>query len=129
MGDSFSGGKSTSLLTAKQKGELYADFRLILSAFWDFRCFCLTDRLIAAFSNQAMLDYLQTSGFTAAYEALNRESGVEDDPKQKGVLEKKWASIVRLQRKVRAYCLDLHDSMLWCCIFPPIAWPVACRGR
>lgn len=54
-----------------------------------------------------MLDYLQASGYTSAYEALKRESGVEDDPKQKGVLEKKWASIVRLQRKVRLWMLSI----------------------
>jgi hypothetical protein len=54
-----------------------------------------------------MLDYLQTSGFSSAYEALRRETGVEDDPKQKGVLEKKWASIVRLQRKVRHHLMIL----------------------
>jgi platelet-activating factor acetylhydrolase IB subunit alpha len=72
MGDSLAGGKTASLLTPKQKQEL----------------------------NQALLDYLQASGYSAAFEALKREAGVEEDAKQKGVLEKKWASIVRLQRKI-----------------------------
>lgn len=57
--------------------------------------------------NQALLEYLQASGYTAAAEALKREASVEEDAKQKGVLEKKWASIVRLQRKV---CLIAQEE-------------------
>ena len=52
-----------------------------------------------------MLDYLHTMGFAEAFDAMKRQSGLDyvDDGKQKysGVLEKKWTSVLRLQKKVR----------------------------
>lgn len=66
-----------------------------------------------------MLDYLHSSGFSAAYEAFKRESGVEDDAKQKGVLEKKWASIVRLQRKV---CPPFVSNLFFPSLCVPLLW-------
>jgi platelet-activating factor acetylhydrolase IB subunit alpha len=51
-----------------------------------------------------MLEYLHGSNFTAAYNALKQDTGVEytPDPKAKyaGLLEKKWTSVIRLQKKV-----------------------------
>lgn len=53
-----------------------------------------------------MLSYLQTAGMTDTYAALAREADMEDfdlsDPKDKyaGLLEKKWTSVIRLQKKV-----------------------------
>jgi platelet-activating factor acetylhydrolase IB subunit alpha len=51
-----------------------------------------------------MLEYLHANNFTAAYNALKMDSGVEytPDPKAKyaGLLEKKWTSVIRLQKKV-----------------------------
>lgn len=53
-----------------------------------------------------MLDYLHSSGFTETLAALKHEAGQPDfqpDAKAKwsGLLEKKWTSVIRLQKKVR----------------------------
>ncbi|KAH7889543.1 WD40-repeat-containing domain protein [Phlebopus sp. FC_14] len=54
--------------------------------------------------HKSMLEYLHASNFTAAYNALKEDSGVEytPDPKGKyaGLLEKKWTSVIRLQKKI-----------------------------
>jgi platelet-activating factor acetylhydrolase IB subunit alpha len=50
--------------------------------------------------NQAILDYLNSSGFEDSFEAFRKEANVDIDPKKNGLLEKKWASILRLQKKV-----------------------------
>lgn len=51
-----------------------------------------------------MLEYLHANNFIGAYNALKEDSGVEytPDPKAKyaGLLEKKWTSVIRLQKKV-----------------------------
>jgi platelet-activating factor acetylhydrolase IB subunit alpha len=53
-----------------------------------------------------MLSYLHASGMHSAFEALKQETGHDgfevDDPKAKwvGLLEKKWTSVIRLQKKV-----------------------------
>lgn len=58
-----------------------------------------------------MLEYLHASNFTAAYNALKEDSGSEytPDPKAKyaGLLEKKWTSVIRLQKKVRIQITSL----------------------
>lgn len=48
---------------------------------------------------------MSTSGFEEAFKALKNETENDDfvpDPKQKyaGLLEKKWTSVIRLQKKV-----------------------------
>jgi hypothetical protein len=48
-----------------------------------------------------MVDYLTASGYSNAAEVLKKDLGVLPDAKAKGMLEKKWASIVRMQKKVR----------------------------
>ncbi|KAI9226502.1 MAG: WD40-repeat-containing domain protein [Piptocephalis tieghemiana] len=60
----------------------------------------------------AMLDFLHTQGYTDAYEALKRETGNSSfapDPtgRYSGLLEKKWSSVIRLQRKL----LDMEGKM------------------
>ncbi|KAF8891189.1 WD40-repeat-containing domain protein [Infundibulicybe gibba] len=54
--------------------------------------------------HKSMLDYLHASGFAAAFNALKEDTGTEytPDPKAKytGLLEKKWTSVIRLQKKV-----------------------------
>lgn len=55
--------------------------------------------------HKAILDYLNASGFSDSFLALKSETKNEDfvaDPKQKysGLLEKKWTSVIRLQKKV-----------------------------
>ena len=55
-----------------------------------------------------MLSYLHSSGMHTTYEALKKETGNDDfevdDPKARwiGLLEKKWTSVIRLQKKVRS---------------------------
>src|ERR1700731_208305 len=62
--------------------------------------------LITLCRHKAILDYLSASGFHDSFTALKAESLNDDfvpDPKQKyaGLLEKKWTSVIRLQKKVR----------------------------
>jgi len=58
--------------------------------------------------NKAILDYLKTEGHTNAAETFQKESETEDlDPKKSGLLEKKWTSVIRLQKKV----LDLETKI------------------
>ncbi|RXK41574.1 nuclear distribution protein PAC1 [Tremella mesenterica] len=53
-----------------------------------------------------MLSYLHAVGLHESYDVLRRETGIEDfqvdDPKAKwvGLLEKKWTSVIRLQKKI-----------------------------
>ena len=59
-----------------------------------------------------MLSYLHSAGMSSTYDALKNESFIEDfeadDPKARwvGLLEKKWTSVIRLQKKV---CCRDHD--------------------
>lgn len=55
--------------------------------------------------HKSLLDYLLSQGFNASYQALKEEAGQDgfvSDPKAKysGLLEKKWTSVIRLQKKV-----------------------------
>jgi platelet-activating factor acetylhydrolase IB subunit alpha len=56
-----------------------------------------------------MLEYFYTNNFTDAYNALKSDSGTEytPDPRTKyaGLLEKKWTSVLRLQKKVLLHYL------------------------
>lgn len=61
-----------------------------------------------------MLSYLHATGLHDTYESLKRETDngdfQPDDPKAKwvGLLEKKWTSVIRLQKKVG--CLSLLSN-------------------
>eukprot|EP01117_Protostelium_nocturnum_P020668 TRINITY_DN9411_c0_g1_i1.p1 TRINITY_DN9411_c0_g1~~TRINITY_DN9411_c0_g1_i1.p1 ORF type:complete len:407 (-),score=78.71 TRINITY_DN9411_c0_g1_i1:28-1248(-) len=58
--------------------------------------------------NKAVLDYLKTNGLNSSAEAFQKETEIEDlDPKKTGLLEKKWTSVIRLQKKV----LDLETKV------------------
>lgn len=56
-------------------------------------------------SQKSILEYLHANNFVDAFNALKSDTGVEytPDPKGKyvGLLEKKWTSVIRLQKKVR----------------------------
>ena len=56
-------------------------------------------------SHKSILEYLHTQNFTEAYAALQAEANIDytPDPKSKysQLLEKKWTSVIRLQKKVR----------------------------
>lgn len=55
-------------------------------------------------SHKSILDYFHAQGLTESYQALLKESKVDfvPEPKTKysGLLEKKWTSVIRLQKKV-----------------------------
>ncbi|PWZ00100.1 putative platelet-activating factor acetylhydrolase ib alpha subunit [Testicularia cyperi] len=68
---------TTSLLSERQKDELH----------------------------KSMLDYLKSNGLNESFQVLMRETGQDGfvpDPKAKyaGLLEKKWTSVIRLQKKI-----------------------------
>ncbi|KAG5354059.1 protein with putative role during mitosis [Termitomyces sp. Mn162] len=59
--------------------------------------------------HKSMLDYLYANNFIAAFNALRADAGTQytPDPKAKyaGLLEKKWTSVIRLQKKI----MDLEN--------------------
>jgi len=58
--------------------------------------------------NKAILDYLKVSNLPNTAETFQKEAEVEDiDPKKTGLLENKWTSVIRLQRKV----MDLETKI------------------
>ncbi|CAH8485523.1 unnamed protein product [Dicrocoelium dendriticum] len=59
--------------------------------------------------NRAILDYLSSNGYIQAVNALKEEANLEgeNDRKFSGLLEKKWTSVIRLQKKV----LDLEAKL------------------
>ncbi|XP_035229266.1 lissencephaly-1 homolog [Stegodyphus dumicola] len=59
--------------------------------------------------NKAIADYLASSGYMDALEAFKKESDMrgEMDKKYSGILEKKWTSVIRLQKKV----IDLEAKL------------------
>ncbi|KAN0065163.1 Lissencephaly-1 [Thecaphora frezii] len=55
--------------------------------------------------HKSILDYLKTNGLDESFDVLQRETGQEGfvpDPKAKyaGLLERKWTSVIRLQKKI-----------------------------
>lgn len=58
--------------------------------------------------NKAIADYLMSNGYNDTLDAFKRETDMpgEVDKKFAGLLEKKWTSVIRLQKKV---CL----SSMW----------------
>lgn len=64
-----------------------------------------------------MLDYLYANNYMSAFSALKADAATEytPDPKAKytGLLEKKWTSVIRLQKKVRVHsahiCTPSHS--------------------
>ena len=71
-------------------------------------------------SHKSILDYLYNSGLSASYDALRSETHHDDfdpDPKSKhaGLLEKKWTSVIRLQKKVST-TLSIPSDEHWLCM-------------
>ena len=54
------------------------------------------------FRNKAILDYLSSNGYSEVVECFKKEADMpgELDKKYAGLLEKKWISVIRLQKKV-----------------------------
>jgi hypothetical protein len=77
------------VLTGKQKEELYDKF---------FKK-CIYSKRFS--SHKAILDYLKVAGLNQSAEIFQKETEIEElDPKKSGLLEKKWSSVIRLQKKV-----------------------------
>ncbi|CAG8655565.1 2520_t:CDS:2, partial [Paraglomus occultum] len=62
--------------------------------------------------HKAILDYLHANGYSESFNSLKLEAHQDDfnsDPKQKysGLLEKKWTSVIRLQKKI----MDLENKI------------------
>ena len=59
-----------------------------------------------------MLDYLYANNHVDAFNALKESAGIEYTPdpsaRYTGLLEKKWTSVIRLQKKVSALRAKLH---------------------
>lgn len=57
---------------------------------------------IDASRNKAIADYLSTNGYQDALEAFKKEADMPGEVERKygGLLEKKWTSVIRLQKKV-----------------------------
>jgi hypothetical protein len=55
-----------------------------------------------SYRNRAIADYLLSSGHVDSLEAFKREADISGDVDKKytGLLEKKWTSVVRLQKRV-----------------------------
>ena len=54
------------------------------------------------YRTRAVADYLLSSGYVDSLEAFKREADINGDIDKKytGLLEKKWTSVVRLQKRV-----------------------------
>lgn len=52
--------------------------------------------------NKAIADYLSANGYQDALEAFKKEADMPGEVERKygGLLEKKWTSVIRLQKKV-----------------------------
>lgn len=61
--------------------------------------------------NKAIADYLSTNGYQDALEAFKKEADMPGEVERKygGLLEKKWTSVIRLQKKVKFY---IHSEIL-----------------
>jgi platelet-activating factor acetylhydrolase IB subunit alpha len=70
-----------------------------------------TRHLFHSCRNRAILDYLLTSGYRSSLEAFRREANLDSDAdvekRHAGLLEKKWTSVIRLQKKVGSLIAEL----------------------
>ena len=62
--------------------------------------------------NRAVADYLQSHGYTESVETFKKEANLGncDDRKSSGLLEKKWTSVLRLQKKVLELETKLQEA-------------------
>lgn len=62
--------------------------------------------------NRAILDYLLSSGYHQAVKLFKEEANIEgeNDKKFNGLLEKKWTSVIRLQKKVLELEAKLQEA-------------------
>ena len=64
--------------------------------------------------NKAIADYMLSNGYSEALESFKKETDMpgEIDKKYSGLLEKKWTSVIRLQKKVRN-CICQQGKILF----------------
>lgn len=103
-----------SLLSERQKEELYVEWPL-----------SERQSVLKDCSHKAILEYLHSNNFTDAFTSLKSDTGIDytPDPKAKyaGLLEKKWTSVIRLQKKVCGHRLLVQNHI--CEINPyPRSW-------
>lgn len=62
--------------------------------------------------NKAIADYLQSNGYHEALDSFKKETDMpgEVDKKYAGLLEKKWTSVIRLQKKVNELEAKLSEA-------------------
>ncbi|KRZ61172.1 Lissencephaly-1 -like protein [Trichinella nativa] len=85
------------VLSNKQKDEFGG-----LRAWHRYGTFLFADYASLTGLHRAIIDYLKTNGFSEAVEAFCRELDIpvdDGDKKFSGLLEKKWVSVIRLQKK------------------------------
>jgi platelet-activating factor acetylhydrolase IB subunit alpha len=72
----------------------------------------LTCLSLLSHSNQAIADYLDTNGYSEALDVFRKEAEVptEVERKYRGLLEKKWTSVIRLQKKVMELEAKLSET-------------------
>lgn len=93
---------------------------MILSSF-----FPILNAYVVPFRHKAILSYLSDANLHSSYTALRNELALldatqgpqrvingDDEQRYKGLLEKKWTSVIRLQKKVSNYLLSLAGIYL-----------------
>jgi platelet-activating factor acetylhydrolase IB subunit alpha len=82
-----------------------------MSAFQDSRGRVLLSSKQRDELHHAIADYLQSQGFSETLSKFREESHLEDvnNSKYNGLMEKKWTSIIRLQKKVMDLEAKLSD--------------------
>lgn len=98
-----------SLLSSRQKDELFVPFAVPKLSYHTKLIPCLRSR------HKAVLDYLYANNFHKSYDALKEETGLNPDPNAQynGLLEKKWTSVIRLQKKVIGLHHMVHCNTLY----------------
>jgi len=68
-------------------------------------------RYVLSFRNHAIADYLQSQGYGQTLESFKKEAEMKDcgNAKYNGLLEKKWTSVIRLQKKVMDLEMKLSE--------------------
>lgn len=64
------------------------------------------------YSNQAIADYLGSNGYSESLDAFRKEADLTGETEKKfgGLLEKKWTSVIRLQKKVMELEAKLSEA-------------------
>lgn len=74
--------------------------------------FFFNNKIYKLCSNQAIADYLGSNGYSESLEAFRKEADLSGETEKKfgGLLEKKWTSVIRLQKKVMELEAKLSEA-------------------